>query len=88
MTAQAFWITNKFTNFSSLHIMTAEDTTIKINLFGDTIADQVLSLANVAREYGLECIKTDKEHLALEFALNAIMVDKYNYSKHIKLEEM
>ena len=83
----AYWMTNKFTNHSSVLIYTKENTT-KIDLFGQTIEDHIISLANVIASYGLTTVKTDKEYLIFEALLNAILVQNYNYQNSVKLEEI
>lgn len=83
----AYWMTNKFTNHSSVLINTKENTA-RVDLFGETIEDHIMSLANVIASYGLTTIKTDKEYLVFEAPLNALLAQNYNYQNGVKLEEV
>lgn len=83
----AYWMTNKFTNHSSVLIYTKENTA-KVDLFGETLEDHIISLAQVIALYGLTTIKTDKDHLAFETPLNTLLAQNYNYQNGVKLEEV
>lgn len=83
----AFWMTNKFTNHSSVLIGTKEGN-VKVDLFGNSIEDHILALANVVSSYGLTTIKTDKEYLVFEAPLNMVLAQNYNYQNGVKLEEV
>ncbi len=83
----AYWMTNKFTNHSSVLIYTKENMT-RVDLFGETIEDHIMSLANVVASYGLTTVKTDKEYLVFEAPLNALLAQNYNYQNGVKLEEV
>ena len=83
----AYWMTNKFTNHSSVLIYTKENMT-RVDLFGETIEDHIMSLANVVASYGLTTVKTDKEYLVFEAPLNALLTQNYNYQNGVKLEEV
>lgn len=83
----AYWMTNKFTNHSSVLIHTKENA-VRVDLFGETIEDHIMSLANVITTYGLTTIKTDKEYLVFEAPLNALLAQNYNYQNGVKLEEV
>lgn len=83
----AYWMTNKFTNHSSVLIHTRENTA-RVDLFGETIEDHIMSLANVIASYGLTTVKTDKEYLVFEAPLNALLAQNYNYQNGVKLEEV
>lgn len=83
----AYWMTNKFTNHSSVLISTKENTA-RVDLFGETIEDHIMSLANVIASYGLTTVKTDKEYLVFEAPLNALLAQNYNYQNGVKLEEV
>ena len=69
----AFWMTNKFTNHSSVFISTKEGDT-KVDLCGNSIEDHIVALANVVSSYGLTTIKTDKEHLVFEAPLELAQI--------------
>ena len=84
----AYWITNKFTNHSSILIYTKENAVNAIDLFGKTIEDHIMSLASVIVSYGLTTVKTDKEYLVFEAPLNALLAQNYNYQNGVKLEEI
>ena len=83
----AYWMTNKFTNHSSVWIYTKENMA-RVDLFGETIEEHIMSLANVVTSYGLTTIKTDKEYLVFEAPLNALLAQNYNYQNGVKLEEV
>lgn len=83
----AYWMTNKFTNHSSVLIYTKENMA-RVDLFGETIEDHIMSLANVVASYGLTTVKTDKEYLVFEAPLNALLAQNYNYQNGVKLEEV
>ena len=57
-------------------------------MFGETIEDHIMSLANVIASYGLTTVKTDKEYLVFEAPLNALLAQNYNYQNGVKLEEV
>lgn len=89
MSSVAYWVTNTFTDHSSVIIQTPEGSK-KIDLFGKTIDDHILALANVVSSYGLVTIKTDKDHVIFNHALNSCLRQEYGYNENemVKLEEI
>lgn len=90
---KAIWSTNKFTNHSSIFIERDDSTDDrqsidKIDLFGNTIDQQIFSLANVVSSYGITNIKVDKDYLVFEAPLNQLLIQNYNYNESVKLEEL
>lgn len=83
----AYWMINKFTKHSSILIKTDTEN-IKLDLFGDSLKEQLESLANVIVSYNLTLIKTDKGYSNFENTLNMILAKTYNYQKSVKLEEI
>ena len=84
----AIWITNKYTNHSSVIIQQPDnDIPIQIDLFGNTIEDHLNALADLIPIYNLTTIKASKDYLIFQPMINNYLRQTYKYAD-IKMEEM